>query len=126
MDTPPGLELLEGYARHRPTGEVRFRPAVEGAGRIVAWCREHGIEKLLLDSSGLTGFANPGPEERFLFGEALARAAQGQVKIAIVTRPEIMDAEKFGITVARNRGLFAEGFTSEAEAVAWLLDPDAK
>ena len=33
----------------------------------------------------------------------------------------MLDPDRFGITVARNRGLFANVFTSETEALAWLL-----
>jgi len=125
METPPRLEMAQGYAIYRPQGDARFRAAVEGASLVVVWCRTHGVARLLIDSRELTGFASPGPEERFLMGEELARAAQAAVKIAFLARTEFMDPERFAVTVARNRGLLSAGFDSEAEAVAWLLDPNA-
>ena len=38
------------------------------------------------------------------------------VKVAMVVRPELIDPERFGVTVARNRGLFSNAFSSESEA----------
>jgi hypothetical protein len=49
-----------------------------------------------------------------------AAAAQGLVKVAVVTKPEMIDAQKFGVTVAANHGLALDVFTSEEEALAWL------
>ena len=116
---------MQGFAVHRPRATMSFRQAVEGAGQIVAFCRENGIGRLLLDTTGLSGYGHPSTEDRFLFGEVVARAGQAAVKIAVLTVPAIMDAEQFGVTVARNRGLLMAGFTSETEALAWLLDPNA-
>ena len=45
------------------------------------------------------------------------------VKLAMVVRPEMMDPEKFEVTVATNRGLDGNVFDSEKDALAWLLDP---
>jgi hypothetical protein len=50
-----------------------------------------------------------------------ASIARG-LRLAVVARAELIDPERFGITVARNRGLSANVFTSEAEAIDWLLD----
>ena len=44
----------------------------------------------------------------------------------MVALPEMIDPGRFGITVARNRGFFADVFDSEEEAVEWLLDPEAE
>ena len=40
--------------------------------------------------------------------------------MAVVAPSELIDAEKFGVTVARNNGLLADIFTSEQEALLWL------
>jgi len=32
----------------------------------------------------------------------------------------MIDPQKFGVTVALNRGLICDVFTTEAEAIAWL------
>jgi hypothetical protein len=43
------------------------------------------------------------------------------VQLSLVVRPEMIDPEKFGITVARNAGMNADVFPAEPEALAWLL-----
>jgi len=48
------------------------------------------------------------------------------VKVAMIGRPELMDTEKFEVTVASNRGLSGNVFDSEQEALAWLLDPNTR
>ena len=44
--------------------------------------------------------------------------------MAMVMRPEMIDPEKFGVTVAFNRRLIADVFVDGGPAVAWL-DSDA-
>ena len=46
-------------------------------------------------------------------------------EVALVARSELIDPQKFGATVARNRGFHADVFVSEDLAVTWLLDPSA-
>ncbi len=104
---------------------MRFEDVIGLASRAVAYCRERGIERLLLDGRGVTGFGPLDAAARFRLGDELAHAAGAAVKVAMVVRPEFLNPDRFGITVARNRGLFANGFASEAEAVAWLKNPDA-
>ena len=41
----------------------------------------------------------------------------------MVLRPEMMDPQKFEVTVAGNRGLVGNVFDSEKDALGWLLDP---
>jgi hypothetical protein len=51
---------------------------------------------------------------------AWADEASGGVRLAMVARAEMIDPEKFGVTVAANRGLVSNIFTTELEARAWL------
>jgi hypothetical protein len=48
-----------------------------------------------------------------------ALAAGGMVRVAVVTRAEMIDPQ-FDTMVAANRGLILRAFTSSAEAGAWL------
>jgi len=125
-DRPEHLEIGEGHAVHRPEGNLAFQDALDLLSGAVVYCRENGIRRLLIDIRKLTGFGPVGTAERFRFGERLARDAQGAVKIAFVANPEILDPNRFGMTVARNRGMFSNAFTSESEAWKWLLDPNAE
>jgi hypothetical protein len=97
------------------------------------WCceaitqaREAGHRKLLINTVLVTGFPPPSTVQRYALGEACAAAGRSAVQVAMVARPEMIDPDRFGMIVARNRGLFADVFTTEAEARAWLLDPNAK
>ncbi|MGZ6971315.1 MAG: hypothetical protein ACXVID_06605 [Thermoanaerobaculia bacterium] len=123
---PERFEIGEDHAVHRPEGNVSFHEAGEVLSQAVVYCRENAIRRLLIDTTKLTGFGPIGTAERFAIGETLARAAMAAVKLAMVVRPELLDPALFGITVARNRGLFSNAFTSESEALKWLLDPSAE
>lgn len=76
---------------------------------------------ILLDCRGVTGRV-PTMSERY----AISMAAVGlphRLRIAMLPRPEAVDPDRFGETVAQNRGLRFRVFTVEKEAVDWLLDP---
>ena len=77
-----------------------------------------------MNTTGLTGITALSTFDRYQIGEELATAAEGQVRVALVARAELIDPERFGITVARNRGLTADVFTTDAAALAWLLLPE--
>ena len=123
MDIPEHFEMAEGYACHRPVGQVSLQEAIDLISRAIAFSRDHQIRRLLVNATGLTGFEPPGTWERFWLATQFAEAARSAVKVALVTRAEMIDPQRFGVTVARNRGLLAQVFTSEGEAWAWLLDP---
>lgn len=123
---PENFELLEGYACFRPAGTVSLTVAVELVSQAIAHTRQHQIPKLLADSTGLIGFPPPGTVERYFLIHDWAAQAQGRVKFALIARPEMVDPERFGEMVAANVGLRGRVFTSEAEALAWLLDEQTR
>ncbi len=125
MNTPEQFEPQDGYVSYRPVKVVTFQEAVALGCDAIALAREQQIKRLLIDTTGLTGFASPKTLDRYQMAEQFARAGQSSVKVAIVARFELIDRDKFGVTVARNRGLMANVFPTEAEALAWLLDPNA-
>jgi hypothetical protein len=120
MNKPEHFEIMDGYAVFRPSGQVSLEEGVRLVTSVIAFAREHDIKKLLVVTTGLTGFKKPSLADRyFLFREA-AGAAQGEVCIALVTRPELIDPEKLGMLVAKNAGLRIDVFASEEAALAWL------
>ncbi len=121
MNAPMGLTIAEDYARFYPEGEVSLRGAVEMVKGAIAFCREQGVPRLLADVTRLTGYAPPTLSERYWFVQEWAEAAKGAVSLAMVARPEYIDPEHFGVTVALNAGLRANVFASDSEALAWLL-----
>jgi hypothetical protein len=120
------FELKKGYAVFCPIGEVSFDEMADMISRAVIVCRKEKIEKLLLDSTRLSGFQLPGISERFNLAERIARDAASLVKIAHVASPEWVRSGKFGVMVSKNRGLDAEVFHSASTALEWLLQPAGK
>ena len=124
MELPEFFQLAEGYAIYRPVARVTFDQVIEMAVMAVKFCRDQGIRRVLLDSRQLTGFGPPTTIQRFLLGERMAAAAQSKVIGVVVARQEMIDPNRFGVTVARNRGWLNNVFSDEAEAVKWLMDED--
>jgi hypothetical protein len=114
------FEILKERAVFRPTGQVSIEQAVELVTAAIAFARSLHIRKLLVDASNLTGFESPDVNMRYLFIHEWARAAAGGVRVALVTRPEMIDSRKFGVIVAANRGFTADAFTTEEDALIWL------
>jgi hypothetical protein len=116
--------VLESHASYRPVGHASFREAVDLASQVIAFCHDHAIRRLLLDSTGLTGLGSPTDSDRYYMAERFAPAAMGVVKVVIVARQDFIDPERFGMLVARNRGLRGNVFATEVEALEWLLNSE--
>ena len=120
MNKPEHFEIMEDHAVFRPTGQVSLEQATELVTSAITFACEHQIRKLLVVTTGLTGFEPPNIVTRYFFHRDWAYAAQGKVCIALVARPEIFDFEKIGVIIAETAGLQNNAFTSEEEALAWL------
>ena len=108
-------------SRHGPL-EIAAGKVIE----VITYAREQGIPKLLIDTTKWTGHESPDTLERYQWAAAFTKAARSAVKVAKVVRPEMMDPDKFEVTVARNRGLVGNVFDSEKQALAWLLETKAQ
>jgi len=115
------VEVLEGYCRFHPRGSVSLVEAVELVTRAIAFCREQRIPRLLVNITGLTQFSVPTLVDRYLMVEEWAREARGMVAVAMVAMPEHIHPEKFGVKAAADSGLRGDIFTSERDALEWLL-----
>ena len=123
MKAPEDFEVMEGYCCYRLSGHG---PLAEAAGKVIeviTFAREQGMRNLLIDTTGWTGHKSPDTLERYTWAQAFAEAARSAVKLAMVVRPEMMDPDKFEVTVARNRGMVGNVFDSEKDALAWLFGP---
>ena len=123
MKEPEHFEVMEGYCCYRLSGHGRLAEAASKVIEVITFAREQGMRNLLVDTTGWTGHASPDTLERYNVAQAFAEAARSVVKVALVIRPELMDPNKFEVTVARNRALVGNVFDSEKDALAWLLDP---
>ena len=121
MDIAKHLEVTETHCRFIPADTVSIVEAVELVTRAIAFCQDRKIPKLLVDVSRLTHLAPPTIVDRFLMVEDWAHEAKGMVVLAVVAPAELIHSEKFGVKVAELFGLRGDVFTSEREAVEWLL-----
>ena len=126
MKAPEHFEAVESHCCFRLTGHGTLLDAAAKVIESITFSREQGLRKLLIDTTNWTGHVSPDTLERFSVAEAFTEAARSAVKLSMVVRPELMDPDKFEVTVATNRGLNGNVFDSEKDALAWLLDPDAR
>ena len=115
------FELKKEHAVFCPVGQTSFDEMADLISRAVLRCRQKKIEKLLIDSTGVSGLQPPGMAERYNFVERISSHAKSSVKIAHVASPKWVRSGKFAVTVAKNRGLDAANFHSAATALEWLL-----
>ncbi len=120
MPDPDPFIIIEGFAVFRPTGQMSLGQGIQLVTSAVTRARERGIRRLLVNTAGVTGFEPPSLGTRYFFAHEWARAAGGQLAMAIVARPEMIDPKKFGIAVAESAGLRSDVFATEEEAFAWL------
>ena len=89
---------------------------------------QYKAEKILFDVRNVTG--KPADMERFCYGDFVARAthrivrAHGIVpRFAYVAHVPLRDPERFGETVAVNRGRNVKIFETPEDAFEWLTNP---
>ena len=120
MVVPEAFEISGERGYFRPAAEVTLDQAVQMVGDAIVYARSRSLRELLVNIIGLTGFGPPTISQRYFIVEGWVAAARGQLRLAVACRPELIDPNKFGVTVAVNRGLDADVFSSESQAEAWL------
>jgi hypothetical protein len=120
MSKPDQFEIQKAHAIFRPTGQVSIGQVAELVTTAIDFARSLNIRNLLVDITNLTGFESPDIALRYFIIHDWARAAGGSVRVAILLRPEMIDPQKFGNTVAANVGFTAHAFTTEEDALTWL------
>ena len=86
----------------------------------------HQIRKVLFDGRRLTG--DPQTIERFYYGAFAAdavlqfkdRGVSPATQFAYVLQAPVLDPQRFGETVAVNRGMFVQAFDNLDDALRWL------
>lgn len=80
-------------------------------------------ERILVDGSAISG-KNISTVERFKIGTFLSEInstiPMNIAALAVVAPGPLVEPERFGETVARNRGVNGRAFTDIAEAIAWI------
>lgn len=119
MNISDFFEIVGDHAVFHPVGNVSLDQMVEIVTAGITLAQEKKIFKLLVDTTDLTGFESPSLASRYFFIKKWAKAARG-VRICVVAKPEMIDPQKFGVTVAYNRGLISEVFPTKEESLTWL------
>ena len=103
------------------TGPIETADRYRNRDRTLAFCRQHGCSRVLVDTRGQI------PRSRLIdvsaFAAELAREARG-FRIAFV-RDQSEEQIRFMDNVASNRGCVCRSFTSVEEAEQWLIPDDA-
>jgi hypothetical protein len=88
-------------------------------------CVQQGVSKVLVDLRQATGGMSLG--ERYQWAAFAAEAHRAHVtagnpplRLAVLGSEELVDPQRFGESVARNRGMENKVTTDPAEAAAWL------
>ena len=116
-------EVAGDVAILRLRGEFTLEDAVRCARETIVRVHAAGHGALLIDATAVSGFASPGVGARHWLMTELASVGRGRVRAAFLIRPEFVDPDNFGTTVARSHGFHVKGFRDEAAALAWLRNP---
>lgn len=119
--TPPRITLTE----HPDYLEARLQ-ATSSADHILlqfqqllAHCVVQKPSRVFADLTAITGKFST--LDRYDLGKLGAGFAPYVARVAVLGTSEFVDPQKFGVQVAKNRGLNVEIFVDRAAALAWLL-----
>lgn len=117
--------MAAGIRIFRFEGSQPFARAVEDVDDCLRQAVENGDRRVLVDVRGLTGFAKPDVLARVGMVRRWASTAQGRLKVAFVSRPEIDDTERFDVVLAIGLGFDGDVFETEEDAIQWLEQASA-
>jgi len=120
------LESRKRYLRATVSGAYSLRRAQDVFDEAVRAALAAGHSRILIDASGVTGA--PTQDERYILGLFVAaeqrilaaKIPPLEVHLAIYGRPPLIDPNRFGETVAVNRGAKVKVSEQIEEALAWL------
>ena len=114
------FEQVGSRGFYRPIAHVSFEQAVDLVAQSMITARELGLADLLVNTTGLTGYAPPSVFARYDMASKWTQSAGAALRVALVARPELIDPQKIGVLMMQNRGGTGDVFASESEALAWL------
>ena len=116
------FEDASGIAIARMAGTFALQDGVHLIRDVIARAVDEGIARLMVVITETTGYPSPSLSMRLGIMREWADAARGRVTVVMVCRPELIDPNKFGVTMAANFGMHTEVFAHEDEAMAWLRE----
>jgi hypothetical protein len=120
MNTLAHFEQVGKRGFYRPQGAVTFERAIDLVAEAMRFARSLGLNDLLVNTTGFTGFQTPSIFARHALAVKWAENGGAGLIVAMVARPELIDPEKIGVLMAQNRGASGDVFATEAAALAWL------
>jgi len=113
------MDQMSGYLAAKFIGSGVAEDVSGEFESIAEHCKRTKNHKLLIDTTGFD--LKISTLDRYLVGERVQMFARYGIKVAFICRPEQVDSRKFGIQVAKNRGMDVEVFTDLQAAEEWLL-----
>ena len=127
------ISAESGLLRVIATGEFSLEEAERTFLEILDAVALHKTEKILLDGRELKG--EPDTIERFLYGKFAAHAVVSDIRegvlpfapqFAYVLQEPVLDPQRFGETVATNRGMWVKAFDNIEDALGWLTSTSSQ
>lgn len=112
--------MANTFPTFRFQGTQSFAQAVDEVDACLRQMVEAGERRVLVDVRGLTGFPKPDLLARVSMVRRWAATARGRVKVAMVSRGEINDGERFDVVLAQGLGFDGNVFETEEDAIHWL------
>lgn len=113
-------EVVGQFARFRLAGAQKLEDGVHQITDAIVRTKDSGLDKLLVDITGITGVEPPSVETRYWLMSEWSQAGRGSVRVALVTRPEFIAPDRFAVIFGMNRGFISNVFESEDRALEWL------
>jgi hypothetical protein len=128
MTIQTGADIRDGYIYLSCTGTYSSDSLERVFEEGFAIAKDHGLMVVLVDARGLGG-PTPSIMERFFLAERLAKMQKSLfplINMVVVGDEPFVSLDKFGETVALNRGAIGKVFTDIGEAVIWIEELNAK
>lgn len=123
MNRTTGENLkIEDQTTHlvvRLSGAFSLARFLEDVAKAVQICQDRQRTRIYLDLTALEGKLTI--FDRYEMGAQGAKLAEN-LKVSVCASPETVDPKRFGLQVARNRGLNIQLFLNPEEALSWLLE----
>ena len=91
MNTLANFEPAGKRGFYRPIATVTFERAIDMVAEAMRLARSLGMNDLLVNTTGLTGFQSPSIFARHAFAVRWAESAGSGLIVAMVARPELID-----------------------------------
>jgi hypothetical protein len=118
-----GYEDRGDHVEVRVEGEFSAEDLEPLISEMARLCASHRVRRLFVDARGVRPLPVLTVADRYQVGVTFAKHFAPAVRVVLLTLPELIDPRKFGVMVARNRGLTTEIFSDRDRAVGWLLTP---